>query len=330
MKNNSYLCTIFRYWFFAMINRALLRIKSVQMLYSFFVSKVGDAERIEEELRLSISKSSDLYYCVLQLIVEARRTTIKAWEHLATVENPEDDPLYSLASCRRFRENKFAAQLDMNDELRDYMISRDMEWVWEIHRNVVFKLLERIAHSEYFEKYAAEEASSYESDKRLWRDVLQNELMGNEDFENAIEDMNIYWNDDLYNAISFGVKTIKHFGLKAGSEQSLMPIMRSADELEYPKHLVRYAMVNYGNIDKKIEPLLVGWTLDRLPVMDLTIMRAAIAEMEAFEDIHVGVTINEYIEIAKAYCADSSIDYISAVIYGVGAQIDPLSVKPKK
>lgn len=330
MKNNLYLCTIFRNRIFTMINRSLLRIKSVQMLYSFYVSKVGDAERIEEELRLSISKSSDLYYCVLQLIVEAHRTTSKAWKHLVTVEKPEEDPLYPLASCSRFRENRFAAQLDLNEELHDYMSSRDMEWVWEIHRNVVFNVLERIAHSEYFRQYAAETSSSYDADKRLWRDVLQNELMGNEEFENAIEDMNIYWNDDLYNAISFGVKTIKHFGLKAGSEQPLMPIMRNAGELEYSKRLVRYAMVNYEEIDKKIEPLLTGWTLDRLPVMDLTVMRTAIAEMLAFDDIYVGVTINEYIEIAKAYCGDNSIDYISAVIYGVGAEIDPLSVKPKK
>jgi len=313
-----------------MINRALLRIKSVQMLYSFFVSKVGDAERIEEELRLSISKSSDLYYCVLQLIVETRKTAQKGWEHLINDENPESDPLYPLYSCRRFRENKFAAQLEINNELMDYLNSRDMEWVWEIHSNVVFKLLERIVAADYFKKYAAEDADSYEADKRLWREILQNELMANEEFERAIEDMNIYWNDDLYNAISFGVKTIKRFGLKTGSDQPLMPIMRSADELEYPKRLVRYAMVNYEEIDKKIEPFLVGWTLDRLPVMDLTVMRAAIAEMMAFDDIHVGVTINEYIEIAKAYCADNSIDYISAVIYGVGAQIDPLSVKPKK
>lgn len=313
-----------------MINRALLRIKSVQMLYSFFVSKVGDGERIEEELRLSISKSSDLYYCVLQLIVETRKTAQKAWEHFASVENPEEDAIYPVASCRRFRENKFACQLELNEELHDYLTSRDMDWVWEIRRNVVFKLLERISQAEYFQKYANEQDSSYESDKRLWRDVLQNELMGNEDFERAIEDMNIYWNDDLYNAISFGVKTIKRFGLKTGAEQPLMPIMRSADELDYPKRLVRYAMVNYEEIDRKIEPFLVGWTIDRLPVMDLTIMRAAVAEMMAFDDIHVGVTINEYIEIAKAYCADSSIDYISAVIYGVGAQIDPLSVKPKK
>jgi len=313
-----------------MINRALLRIKSVQMLYSFFVSKVGDAERIEEELRLSIAKSSDLYYCVLQLMVETHKTVQKAWTHLASAENPEEDPLFPLCNCRRFRENKFTAQLEMNNELRDYLASRDMEWIWEIHRDVVFKLLERIAASDYFKQYAAEEKSSYESDKRFWREVLQNELMGNDEFERAIEDMNIYWNDDLYNAISFCVKTIKHFNLKSGAEQSLMPIMRSADELEYAKRLVRYAMVNYEQIDKKIEPLLVGWTLDRIPVMDLTVMRAAIAEMVAFDDIHIGVTINEYIEIAKTYCADSSIDYISAVLYGVGAQIDPLSVKPKQ
>lgn len=313
-----------------MINRALLRIKSVQILYSFFVSKVGDAERIEDELKLSITKSADLYYCILQLIVDVRKTAMKAWEHLAMQENPEQDKLYNLLSCRKFRENKFACQLETNDELCDYLSSRDIDWMWEIHRNVVLKMLERISQSEYFEQYASDEKWTYEADKTLWRYILQTEIIGNEDLENAIEDMNIYWNDDIYNAVSFGVKTIKKFSLKAENEQNLLPILKNADELKYAKKLVRYTMVNFEEIDKKIEPLLIGWPLERLSVMDLTVMRAAVAEMMAFDDIHVGVTINEYIEIAKTYCADSSINYISAVIYGVGSQINPLAVKPKK
>jgi len=313
-----------------MINRALLRIKSVQMLYSFFVSKVGDAERIEEELKLSIAKSADLYYCVLQFIVDVRKTADKGWEHLVTQDNPEEDKLYGLLKCRKFRENKFACQLETNEELHDYLTSRDMDWVWEIHRDVVFNVLERVAKSEYFEQYAADEKWSYDGDKQLWRNILQNEIMGNGEFERAIEDINVYWNDDLYNALSFSIKTIKRFSLKSGSDQQLMPVMKSADELAYAKKLVRYAMVNYEAIDRRIEPLLVGWTLNRISVMDLTVMRAAVAEMMAFEDIHIGVTINEYIEIAKTYCADASIDFISAVLYGVGTQIDPLAVKPKK
>lgn len=313
-----------------MINRALLRIKSVQMLYSFFVSKVGDAERIEEELKLSIAKSADLYYCVLQLVVDVRKTADKAWEHLNTQDNPEQDKLYELLKCRKFRENKFASQLEINEELNDYLSSRDMTWVWEIHRDVIFRVLERVAQSDYFKQYSADEKWSYEGDKQLWRNILQSEIMGNDDFERVIEDMNVYWNDDLYNAISFCIKTIKRFNLKNGSTQQLMPVMKSAEELAYAKKLVRYAMVNYEEIDSKIEPLLVGWTIDRISVMDLTVMRTAIAEMMAFDDIHVGVTINEFIEIAKTYCADASIDFISAVIYGVASQIDPLTVKPKK
>lgn len=312
-----------------MINRYLLRIKAVQVLYSFYVSKSADAKRIEEELSNSISKASDLYYCVLQLIVDMRKYAERASEHLCSLDEPESDPLYKLLTCKQFVNNKLARQLEINDELNDYIGSHDLEWIWQIHKDVLKKLGQRIQESEYFETYATDK-SSFENDVRLWKQVLQNELMGNEDFEQAIEDVNIYWNDDLYNAISFVVKTIKKFSLKEGAGQPLMPILKSASEMDYARKLVSYAIVHFKEADEMIKPFLKGWELERIPMMDLTIIRAAVSEMQAFDDIHVGVTMNEYIEIAKTYCAENSVQFVSGVLYQVGKKLQPLEVKEEK
>lgn len=312
-----------------MINRYLLRIKAVQVLYSFYVSKGDDAKRIEEELSTSISKASDLYYCVLQLIVDMRRYAERAAEHLCSLEEPESDPLYKLLTCKQFVENKLARQLEINDELKDYIESHDMEWVWQIHKDVLKKIGQRIQEAEYFETYATDK-SSFEADVRLWKQVLQNELMGNEDFEQAIEDVNIYWNDDIYNAISFAVKTIKKFQLKEGANQPLMPIIKSASEMDYARRLVSYAITHFQEADELVKPFLKGWELERIPMMDLTIIRAAVAEMQAFSDIHVGVTMNEYIEIAKTYCAENSVQFVSGVLYQIGKKLQPLQMKEEE
>ena len=138
------------------------------------------------------------------------------------------------------------------------------------------------------------------------------------------------WNDDLYNAISFVVKTIKKFSLKEGAGQPLMPIIKSASEMDYARKLVSYAIVHFKEADEMIKPFLKGWELERIPMMDLTIIRAAVSEMQAFDDIHVGVTMNEYIEIAKTYCAENSVQFVSGVLYQVGKKLQPLEVKEEK
>lgn len=312
-----------------MINRSLLRIKSVQILYSYFVSDCGDVERTDEELGESISRASDLYYCVLQFLVEVRRYAERAAEHNKCLEEPENAPLYGLLQSRRISNNRVARMLEENVELREYLESRDLSWVWEIHRNAVRDVLMNVQDEEYFKKYVTGD-DSFESDIVFCRHLLQKSLMGNEEFEQAIEEVNIYWNDDLFNAVAFAVKTLKHLNGKDDGNNKLLPVMKGIDEIEYARRLVRYTIANYKKIDEKIEPLLKGWNIERLPVMDLTVVRAAIAEMMVFDDIHVAVTMNEYIEIAKTYCGDNSVQFVSGLLYSIGKELAPLDMKSRK
>lgn len=312
-----------------MINRSLLRIKSVQILYSYFVSDCGDAERTDEELGESISRASDLYYCVLQFLVEARRYAERAAEHIKCLEEPENDPLYGLLQSNRISNNRVARMLEENAELREYLENRDLSWVWEIHRNAVRDVLMNVQNEEYFKRYVDGE-DSFESDIVFCRHLLQKSLIGNEEFEQAIEEVNIYWNDDLFNAVAFAVKTLKHFNGQDGENYKLMPVMKGIDEIEYARRLVRYTIANNKKIDEKIEPLLKGWNIERLSVMDLTVVRAAVAEMLVFDDIHVAVTMNEYIEIAKAYCGGNSVQFVSGLLYSIGKELAPLEMKSRK
>ena len=59
--------------FYFMINRILLRIKVVQVLYAFFRGDNHDKVIAEKELCHSIQKAYDLYFYLLQLIVELTR-----------------------------------------------------------------------------------------------------------------------------------------------------------------------------------------------------------------------------------------------------------------
>ena len=77
--------------------------------------------------------------------------------------------------------------------------------------------------------------------------------------------------------------------------KEVMPI-----ENEFVKEIV-YGVITYQNdIDKLANTYLNGWTIDRLGNTDAAILRMGIYELN-YTDTPPIVTINEAIELAKAY-----------------------------
>jgi len=67
-------------------------------------------------------------------------------------------------------------------------------------------------------------------------------------------------------------------------------------------------------LDERIAPLLKRWTIDRLPRIDLTILRIAVYEMAYRTDIPANVAISEAVLLAKKYSSEESKNYINAVL----------------
>ncbi|NLJ70483.1 MAG: transcription antitermination factor NusB [Clostridiaceae bacterium] len=74
-------------------------------------------------------------------------------------------------------------------------------------------------------------------------------------------------------------------------------------------------------LDSILEPFLVKWTLNRLPKVDLTILRLAIFEMKYMPDIPNNVAISEAVRLAKKYSTDESRSYINAILGNVNREV---------
>lgn len=66
-------------------------------------------------------------------------------------------------------------------------------------------------------------------------------------------------------------------------------------------------------IDKMIEDASVGWRIDRMAKVDLTLLRMALFEIE-YEGLDVGVAINEAVELAKEYGGERSFAFVNGVL----------------
>ncbi len=64
-----------------------------------------------------------------------------------------------------------------------------------------------------------------------------------------------------------------------------------------------------------------NWSTNRMPKVDLAILKLAICEILSVEDVPEKVSINEAIEMAKTYCDDKSPKFINGILGSVVSEI---------
>ncbi|MCH1513358.1 MAG: transcription antitermination factor NusB [Acidimicrobiales bacterium] len=67
-------------------------------------------------------------------------------------------------------------------------------------------------------------------------------------------------------------------------------------------------------IDTSISDISKGWEIERMPSVDLSILRLAMCEVVANTNVPAGVIISEAVELAAKYSTDSSGPFINGVL----------------
>ncbi len=89
----------------------------------------------------------------------------------------------------------------------------------------------------------------------------------------------------------------------------------------YVQKALRHISVHKDEIDQDLSQFLAkNWTIDRIPKVELAIMRLAYYEILNMEDVPKSVAINEAVELAKAYAGDNAEKYINAVLANIQAE----------
>jgi N utilization substance protein B len=86
--------------------------------------------------------------------------------------------------------------------------------------------------------------------------------------------------------------------------------------------LLKNAQDNAEAIDKLIADNLKGWAIHRLPKVSLAIMRLAVSEMLYSDEVPVGVSVNEAVELAKKYGTISDATYINGVLGAIARSLN--------
>ncbi len=292
-----------------MINRNLIRIRIVQIVYSWYQNKNNDLRNAEKELMFGMQKSYDLYYYMLILMLEITRTYENRVESKRNKFLPSEEDLNPNMNLIN---NKFIIQLSENKQLDRYLNERPLSW--EDNDIFVKSLLDKILESDTYNEYSQIESPTYDEDREFWRKTFKQFIYVNEELDDILEDESIYWNDDVEIVQSFVLKTIKRFSEKSDASQSLLPMFKDEEDKQFALKLLDETIINEKKYRDLIEKHTEKWDFDRIALMDMLIMQVALAEIFSFENIPTNVTLNEYIEIAKSYSTPKSNTFINGIL----------------
>ncbi len=298
-----------------MINRELIRIKTVQLTYAYYQNGNKNIDTAEKELFFSLSKAYDLYNLLLALMVAVAKEAKRRLEIAEARARREggDKP------STRFAYNRFTLQLEENHQLNDFISNQKHTWADE--PEIVGKLFEQIEQSQIYKDYMADPVDNYATDRELWRKLYRTLIQENGDLDALLEEQSLYWNDDKEVVDTFVLKTIKRFDEQNGPKQELLPEYDNEEDKDYARKLFRASILNADEYQHYMSEASRNWDFSRLAYMDVIIMQIAIAELMTFPSIPASVTINEFVDIAKLYSTPKSSAYINGMLDAIARHL---------
>lgn len=91
---------------------------------------------------------------------------------------------------------------------------------------------------------------------------------------------------------------------------------------DFVVELLQAAEDHRVEVDKLIAGRAKGWSLARMPTIDLLVMRQAVAEMMQI-DTPTGVILSEAVELVSRYSTDESSRFVNGVLSAIAREIRP-------
>lgn len=303
-----------------MINRELIRIKIVQLVYAFYQNEGRTIDVADKELTFSLSKAYDLYNHLLLLLVELRHVAEMKAESKAArakrlhIEQDAEDLLDAHLAA-----NRLLVQLDENKQLLEFREKRNKDW--DDEDAFIKKLYAQVLESRTLRLWSVREEDTYDADREVIRRLYKELVCNNEELDALLEEHSLYWNDDKEIVDSFVLKTIKRFDPANGADQPLLPDYDSDEDRQFAHTLFRATLQNASEYRSLIEKNTKNWEFSRLAFMDVVLMQVALAEILTFPSIPLNVTFNEYLDLAKVYSTPRSAAYINGMLDHIVKQL---------
>ncbi|MBM3402211.1 MAG: transcription antitermination factor NusB [Bacteroidetes bacterium] len=293
-----------------MLNRRHLRVKALQVLYSYHQSEVKDILPFEKALLQSADKVSEMYFWLLSLLVEVAEYSLVDAEERANKHLPSED---DLNASTKLHNNLFICSLKQNQEyldaIRKYKIS------WSFDPELIKSIFISLRRSLEYHSFNNLQVHTIQADKDIIKFIFKKLILKSPGIEQIFEEKFINWPVDKEVLQSLVTKTLKNFSSMNFEENKLAQVCSNwLEDRPYVLDLFKKVIAFEKEYQEMIAQKTKNWDSERIALMDTLLMRMAITELIHFPSVPIKVTMNEYIEIAKEFSTPKSNSFINGIL----------------
>ncbi len=289
-----------------MLNRRFLRVKIMQALYAYFQDSSRNISQGEKELILSVERLHDLYFYLLQLPAELMR--------LASQKLTDNSNSSNARGLKMLAENAIANRISEDSKLRSVVERKKVGW--DNYQEELSKFFRSVQKTDAFVSYSNQQNPSFKQDRQFILDLFNEIILSNDLLTHAFFENSIYWSDEDFeyacNLVGGTVRKMKESGTESLAN---IPLFKDEkDDRLFIKDLYRHTIDRNNELDDIIDGKTKNWDVDRIAIIDIILMKMAVVELTEFSSIPVKVTLNEYIDISKAFSSPRSKGFINGVL----------------
>lgn len=293
-----------------MLNRRHLRIKALQVLYSYFQSGDKDMRVFEKQLLSGIAEVNELYLKVLLLateIINFEEVDLEERSNKLLPSKEDKNASAQLSINRTFSE--LTDNPGFKEEIKKYKIS------WNGEQAIIRELYNKFKKSKEYEEYIALTPKTPETDRKLILVLIKKFIAQSPILDQYFEEASLNWQLDKDTIISMSARTIKNIEERGAGAHIMVPLtVNWEDDREFVLELFRKSILNDELYQQYINSKIENWEPDRIALIDTILMKLAICEVLNFPSIPVKVTMNEYIDISKEFSTPKSKGFINGIL----------------
>ena len=298
-----------------MITRRHIRLKVMQSLYSYFSNPNNEMAIAEKGMIKDIRSVSELQLVIFSFILEIHKFAVDFMEDNKSKYIPTDE---DLNPKMKFVNNRVIIAMQQ-DELLMKKTAR-LSAIWRKGElDIIRKVFVEMFKSEQYAAYLNEEKDSFKADQKFIQLMLNEYILDDEVFIHILQERSIFWTDDLPFVAMFLKSQINN--LKENKAANLVvDVFKNSDDKKFTIDLFRKTIYNSEEFEELVGEKVKNWELERISKMDLLLIKMALTEVVAFEEMPIRVSFNEYIEISKYYSSQKAKVFINGILDKIVSQ----------
>jgi transcription antitermination protein NusB len=295
-----------------MLSRRNIRVKVMQTLYA--VDSMSGGVKPGEPIAIltkKIEQSKQLFAYLVYFITETARYAVTDANNKASKNLPT---AADLSTNTKISGNEVLWKIV--EDISFKATIKELKAEYLIDKDLLKKTYRTLIDTPEYKEYIELQERNKKSEQKMLEFIFTDLLLPDEDFINHIEEHFINWDDDAEMMHSL---VISYLG-KPG-QQNITDFL-SQEKRDFAKDLLNTVLDKSEQTLTLIKPKLKNWDADRIAALDLILLQMGVCEFLYFETIPTKVTINEYIDLAKAYSTPQSGQFVNGLLDNIHKELE--------